>query len=60
LASRVPLERLAEEICTSSALREAVSDLIRALTDKGTTPAQLYTAERGLVLAVEHAVKASR
>jgi hypothetical protein len=51
------LEGLAGEIVSSPAFRDAVQDLIRAIGEKGTTPAQLYTAERGVILAVEHAVK---
>jgi hypothetical protein len=51
---------LVEKIHADPDVRTAVSHLVGVLLDEDTTPAKLYTAERGLILAVEAVVKGYR
>lgn len=53
---RKTLEHLVDEVSSSSDVHAALEGLVRVLVDRTTTPAQRYTAERALVLAIEQVV----
>lgn len=49
-------ERLVDQVVSSSDVRQGIAALARVILDRKATPAERYTAERSLILAVEQTV----